>query len=166
MLYLSRRGIGTTLYKKRKYKKSPLTAQEKVSRYMRGNKAKDTQPELLLRKALWRVGLRGYRVHWAKAPGKPDICYPSRRLAIFVHGCFWHRCPYCQPSLPKSNTAFWQQKFAANLARDAKYKRMYREAGWQRLVVWECQLKPGLESIVALIRELHSGVPDGWELAA
>lgn len=133
---------------------------------MRGNKAKNTQPELKLRKALWYAGLRGYRVHWPKAPGKPDICYPSRRLAVFVHGCFWHRCPYCQPSLPKSNTTFWQNKFEQNQARDAKYKYMYRAAGWQRLVIWECQLKHAEESIVTLIRELHSGVPDSWEIAA
>ncbi|AKD03008.1 DNA mismatch endonuclease Vsr [Pontibacter korlensis] len=154
--------------KKRKYKKpkAPLTAQEKVSRYMRGNKAKNTQPELRLRRALWRAGLRGYRVHWPKAPGKPDICYPSRRLAVFVHGCFWHRCPYCQLALPKSNIPFWQDKFEKNVARDAKYRHMYREAGWQRLVVWECELKQGLGSIVAVIRELHSGVPENWEVAA
>ncbi|PTX15361.1 T/G mismatch-specific endonuclease [Pontibacter mucosus] len=133
---------------------------------MRGNKSRNTQPELKLRKGLWAAGLRGYRVHWVKAPGKPDICYPSRRLAIFVHGCFWHRCPYCLPALPKTSSDFWQSKFEANLARDAKYKHMYREAGWQRLVVWECQLKYGQPSIVALIRELHSGVPASWELAA
>ncbi|OKL38887.1 very short patch repair endonuclease [Pontibacter flavimaris] len=154
--------------KKRKYKRPqpPLTAQEKVSRCMRGNKAKDTQPELKLRRALWQAGLRGYRVHWPKAPGKPDICDPARRLAVFVHGCFWHRCPYCQPALPKTNAAFWQHKLEANVKRDAKYRRMYREAGWQRLVVWECQLKQGQQSIVSLIRELHSGVPESWEVAA
>ncbi|WP_276497589.1 very short patch repair endonuclease [Pontibacter litorisediminis] len=154
--------------RKRKYNKpqAPLTAQEKVSRYMRGNKAKNTQPELRLRRALWQAGLRGYRVHWPKAPGKPDICYPSRRLAIFVHGCFWHRCPYCIPSHPKTNADFWHQKFENNKARDAKYRYMYREAGWKRLVVWECQLKQSQPSIVALIRVLHHGVPESWELAA
>ncbi|WP_323670678.1 hypothetical protein [Pontibacter kalidii] len=52
-----------------------------------------------LHRTLWQAGLRGYRVHWPKAPGKPDICYSSRRLALFVHGCFWHRCPYCLPFL-------------------------------------------------------------------
>ncbi|WP_262697033.1 very short patch repair endonuclease [Pontibacter oryzae] len=153
---------------KKNYKISaaPLTAAEKTSRYMRGNKAKNTKPELQLRKALWHAGLRGYRIHWPKAPGKPDICYPSRRLAIFMHGCFWHRCPYCQPDLPKSNVLFWRNKFAANLARDAKYKQQYREAGWQRLVVWECQVKQHLPGIINLIKELHQGVPGSWQLAA
>ncbi|GHA68493.1 hypothetical protein GCM10007389_21860 [Pontibacter akesuensis] len=133
---------------------------------MRGNKSKNTRPELKLRQALWRAGLRGYRVHWLKAPGKPDICYPGRRLAVFVHGCFWHRCPYCKPALPKTNLPFWQHKFEQNQARDAKYKRLYNEAGWQRVVVWECQLQQGLQSIVAVIRELHQGVPASWQVAA
>ncbi|WP_025608885.1 very short patch repair endonuclease [Pontibacter actiniarum] len=154
--------------RKRKYKqpREPLTAQEKISRYMRGNKSKNTLPELKLRQALWQAGLRGYRVHWPKAPGKPDICYPGRRLAVFVHGCFWHRCPYCQPSHPKTNLAFWQNKFSQNIARDARYKQQYREAGWQRLVVWECQLRQHLAGVVATVQELHRGVPASWQLAA
>lgn len=133
---------------------------------MRGNKSKNTKPELKLRQALWHSGLRGYRIHWPKAPGKPDICYPSRRLAVFVHGCFWHRCPYCRPSSPKTNAQFWQNKFESNISRDNRYRHMYQEAGWQRLVVWECQLQKGLESTVALIRELHKGIPNTWEIAA
>ncbi|TXK21059.1 very short patch repair endonuclease [Pontibacter qinzhouensis] len=157
---------------KKKYSSSkktataPLTLQEKVSRYMRGNKARDTKPELLLRKQLWQAGLRGYRVHWPKAPGKPDICYPGRKLAIFVHGCFWHRCPYCQPSLPKSNVAFWQNKFERNIARDATYRTMYREAGWTCICIWECQLYADTSGCLTLIRELHQGVPASWEVAA
>ncbi|MHA6250211.1 very short patch repair endonuclease [Pontibacter sp. CAU 1760] len=154
--------------KKKKYSKAPslLSAAEKVSRYMRGNKSKNTKPELTLRRALWRAGLRGYRVHWPKAPGKPDICYPRRQLAIFIHGCFWHRCPYCQPSLPKTNTAFWQDKFEKNVARDARYQSLYQAAGWQRLVIWECQLQQDPRGYVNLIRTLHLGVPSSWQIAA
>ncbi|WP_187264523.1 very short patch repair endonuclease [Pontibacter beigongshangensis] len=144
----------------------PLTAQEKVSRYMRGNKSGNTRPELLLRQRLWQAGLRGYRVHWPKAPGKPDICYPGRKLAVFVHGCFWHRCPYCLPALPKTNVPFWQNKFERNMARDAAYKIMYREAGWTCLTIWECQLYADTEGCLTLIRELHQGVPASWEIAA
>ncbi len=154
--------------KKKKYKTPPplLTAAEKVSRYMRGNKSKNTTPELTVRKALWHAGLRGYRVHWAKAPGRPDICYPGRRLAIFIHGCFWHRCPHCQPALPKTNAPFWKDKFEKNQARDARYQLQYREAGWQRIVLWECQLRQNLAGSLTLIRELHRGVPSSWEIAA
>lgn len=154
----------------KKYKSSviqtPLTAQEKVSRYMRGNKSKNTKPELTLRKALWQEGLRGYRVHWLKAPGKPDVCYPSRKLAIFIHGCFWHQCPTCKPKLPKTNISFWQSKFENNMKRDAKYKQLYREAGWQRIVIWECQLRQNIPACISVIKELHSGVPASWEIAA
>jgi DNA mismatch endonuclease, patch repair protein len=156
--------------KVRKYKSAannlPLTAREKISRYMRGNKSRDTKPELLLRRLLWHNGLRGYRVHWRKAPGKPDICYPSRRLAIFVHGCFWHRCPYCEPAFPKSNLRFWEEKFTNNLARDERYKVLYREAGWQRVVIWECQLRRDPNSCLVLIRQLHRGIPASWQVAA
>ncbi len=156
--------------KRKKYKlaasPAPLTAQEKVSRYMRGNKSKNTKPELMLRKALWHEGLRGYRVHWPKAPGKPDVCYPSRKLAIFIHGCFWHQCPYCKPPQPKTNVDFWQRKFENNIKRDVKYKQLYREAGWQRIVIWECQLRPKLPSWISVIRELHNGIPDTCKLVA
>jgi DNA mismatch endonuclease, patch repair protein len=154
----------------KKYKQpvaqTPFTAREKVTRYMRANKSRNTQPELLLRRALWQEGLRGYRIHWRKAPGKPDICYPSRRLAIFVHGCFWHRCPYCLPAFPKSNLQFWEEKFTGNQQRDERYKALYREAGWQRVVIWECQLYQDLNACLTLIKVLHRGVPASWEVAA
>ncbi|WP_460924326.1 very short patch repair endonuclease [Pontibacter brevis] len=154
--------------KRKRYKAPPplLTTAEKISRYMRGNKSKNTKPELILRRALWNAGMRGYRVHWPKAPGKPDICYPGRRLAIFIHGCFWHRCPYCQLSLPKTNIDFWENKFEKNKTRDNRYQQLYREAGWQRIVIWECQLQKELVGSVTLIQELHRGVPSSWQVAA
>lgn len=151
--------------RKRKYKTAhapQLTAQEKISRYMRGNKSKDTQPELLLRQALWQAGLRGYRVHWKGAPGKPDVCYPGRKLAIFLHGCFWHRCPYCQLTLPKSNVAFWTEKFTRNIARDHQHRERLRAAGWHVLVIWACQLQKNLAGCVFTIKSLHQGVPESY----
>jgi len=154
---------------KKKYKPvvvPPLSAQEKVSRYMRGNKSKDTQPELLLRRALWQGGLRGYRVHWKKLPGKPDVCYPGRKLAIFVHGCFWHRCPHCQLALPKTNVPFWKEKFTRNVARDGQNRERLRAAGWQVLVIWVCQLQKDLPGCVLAIKGLHAGVPESYWLEA
>ena len=68
----------------------PLT--EGVRKCMKANKSKDTSPELKVRKALREAGYPGYRQNWKKAPGKPDICYPGRKVAIFINGCFWHRC--------------------------------------------------------------------------
>ena len=75
------------------------------------------------------AGLGGYRLNWKKAPGRPDIAYPGRKLAIFVHGCYWHHCPRCYPNLPKSNPEFWARKFELNRERDAR-KRRVLEIGW------------------------------------
>jgi DNA mismatch endonuclease (patch repair protein) len=102
-------------------------------------RSKDTKPELLLRKALHKLGLR-YRLGGAKLPGKPDIVLPRHRAAIFVHGCFWHRHEGCKvASTPKSNTAYWSAKFAKNVERDARVIRELEELGWTVLVAWECE---------------------------
>ena len=132
-------------------KRSPTPSNENVSKVMSANKGKDTEPELLLRKALRDAGHPGYRLHWKKAPGKPDICYPGRRLAIFVHGCFWHRCPQCDLPLPKSNIEFWEEKFRKNKERDERKLAELSEAGWRTLTFWECQLKDDLEGCIARI---------------
>ena len=120
-----------------------MTAQvsEATRHVMQANKSKNTKPELLVRQALRAAGLPGYRLHWKKCPGRPDICYPGRKIAVFVNGCFWHRCPHCNLSEPKSNVEFWQKKFARNRARDARNHAELLAAGWTVLVVWECALK-------------------------
>jgi len=125
---------------------------------MQANRSKDTKPELKVRAALRQAGLAGYRLHWKKAPGRPDICYPGRRLAIFVNGCFWHRCPYCDLPLPKSNVDFWEAKFARNRARDQRDYQLLLEDGWTVAVVWECRLKGErfdrtMGDLVGLVRE-------------
>lgn len=132
--------------------RSPVPASETVSRYMRSNKAKNTKPELLLRKALWADGIRGYRLHWKKAPGKPDIAFPARKLAVFVNGCFWHRCPKCDLKLPKNNHEFWQKKFERNIERDGEKLAALKAAGWRAIVIWECDLKRGVETGVKVIQ--------------
>jgi DNA mismatch endonuclease (patch repair protein) len=121
-------------------KRSPIPSSTKVSRIMSSIKQKNTKPELIVRQALFAAGIRGYRIHWTKAEGKPDIAFPSRKTAIFIHGCFWHRCPHCNLSLPKSNILYWEQKFKANVARDNSKIVMLQENGWQTLVLWECQI--------------------------
>ena len=100
---------------------------------------KDTEPELAVRRLLYRLGYR-YRLHKRDLPGTPDICFPGRKKAIFVHGCFWHRHPGCQrASTPKTRTSFWSEKFAQNVARDGRRITELRRLGWEALVVWECQ---------------------------
>lgn len=119
---------------------SALTS-EATRHVMQANRSKNTKPELLVRAALREAGYTGYRLHWKKAPGHPDICFPGRKIAIFVNGCFWHRCPRCALSTPKSNVEFWEGKFSRNRARDARDQELLVADGWTVLVVWECQLK-------------------------
>jgi DNA mismatch endonuclease (patch repair protein) len=121
---------------------------------MQANRGKDTSPELLLRRALREAGLSGYRLHWSQAPGRPDIAYPGRKVAIFVNGCFWHRCPHCDPPHPKANRQFWADKFAENCARDQRKSRELEESGWKVLTVWECRLKSNLVSVIAEVEQV------------
>ena len=134
--------------------RSPTPLNETVSKYMRSNKAKNTKPELLFRKALWNSGLRGYRLHWQKAPGRPDIAFPGRKIAVFVNGCYWHRCPKCNLSLPKNNRDFWQQKFERNMERDKEKTAALEQEDWKVLVIWECELKNDLESQIKKVNQL------------
>jgi DNA mismatch endonuclease, patch repair protein len=115
----------------------PLTRRERSER-MALVKSKDTWPELVVRKAVWRLGFR-YRLHAANVPGKPDIVLPRFRSAIFVHGCFWHRHHGCaRTRLPKTRTDFWTRKFASNVARDRSVRARLARRGWRSLVIWEC----------------------------
>jgi DNA mismatch endonuclease, patch repair protein len=108
---------------------------------MKANKSKNTAPELRMRRLLREAGYPGYRLHWKSAPGHPDIAYPGRKVAIFVNGCFWHRCPRCQPPLPRANREFWVTKFASTQERDARSAASLVASGWTVITVWECELK-------------------------
>lgn len=109
------------------------------SRMMAGIHGKDTKPELIVRSFLHRAGLR-FRLQ-AKLPGKPDLVLPKYRAAVFVHGCFWHRHEDCRyATIPASNAAFWQEKFAANVRRDSRVKQKLEEMGWRVLIIWSCEL--------------------------
>ena len=110
------------------------------SRMMSGIRGKDTQPELLLRRALHALGLR-YRLHVTALPSRPDIVLTRHRAAVLVHGCFWHRhqgCRYC--TTPASNRNFWNSKFQQTMLRDARNLVTLQQAGWRTAVVWECAL--------------------------
>ncbi len=122
-------------------------------------RAKDTGPELLARTVLRKAGFTGYRLHYAKAPGRPDITFVGRRIAVFVHGCFWHGCPYCTPRLPKSNREFWTRKVSTNQARDRRKANALRHAGWHVHTVWECRLRHAPEQAMSrVLKALVAGV--------
>jgi DNA mismatch endonuclease (patch repair protein) len=119
-----------------------MTAEERSHR-MSLIRSRDTVPELTLRRALHAMGLR-YRIHVSKLPGRPDVVFPSRRVAVFVNGCFWHghRCP--AGHVPKSNSTFWRTKVETNRSRDARNILKLRNSGWKVIVVWECQVRSAL----------------------
>ena len=104
-------------------------------------RGKATKPELLVRHWLWSHGYR-YRLNVKSVPGKPDIVLRKYRTAIFVNGCFWHGHEDCRLySIPKSNTDFWMAKIQRNRERDQEEYKALHDAGWQVVVIWECQLK-------------------------
>lgn len=105
---------------------------------MAGIRARNTKPELVVRKALFAAGFR-FRLHRKDLPGSPDIVLPGRRIAVFVHGCFWHAhagCGYAK--IPATRREFWENKLAVNVERDTRSREALLSAGWRVLVVWEC----------------------------
>lgn len=111
------------------------------SRMMAGIRGKNTRPELALRRALHRIGLR-YRLHLKSLPGKPDLVFPRFNAVLFVHGCFWHQHRGCRYSTtPATRRDFWEHKFRQNEDRDRKVKRELFEAGWRIGTIWECAIK-------------------------
>lgn len=112
---------------------------ERRSENMSRIKGRDTAPELAVRRIAHGLGFR-FRLHRKDIPGCPDLVFPKYRLAVFVHGCFWHRHDGCQYTyMPKSRTAFWTKKFGQNVARDYRNEKALQELGWQVLVIWECE---------------------------
>jgi len=111
------------------------------SAIMRAVKGRDTSPEIAVR-AMLRKFAPGYRLHRKDVPGKPDIAFIGRKLAIFVHGCFWHGhdCPR-GARMPKANADYWRAKIARNVARDAAHQGALAAQGWRALTIWECELK-------------------------
>lgn len=140
---------------------SPEERSERMARI----KGKNTRPEVALRKVLHGLGLR-YRLHGAGLPGKPDLVFPRYKAVIFVNGCFWHRHAGCNiATTPKSNTAFWLEKFERNVARDAQVAEVLKELGWRVFIAWECELGSAKkaqatgERLAGLIRERPKGIP-------
>lgn len=118
-----------------------LTPAERSKRMSR-IRSSNTSPERALRSALHGLGLR-YSLKNKELPGKPDVAFPRKKLAVFVHGCFWHRHENCSIAhIPKSNTSFWTDKFDRNVSRDRRVHAELVAIGWKVCVVWECELGP------------------------
>jgi DNA mismatch endonuclease (patch repair protein) len=144
---------------------------EKRSAVMRRVKGRDTTPEMKVRKALTKLGAR-YRLHRKDLPGNPDVVLPGRRLALVVHGCFWHGHDCARGArVPKANRDYWLGKVARNRARDERSREALAAQGWRVETIWECDLKDAealtkrLEALLArpspLVEEGVWREPDG-----
>ena len=119
---------------------------------MSGIRAKDTKPELIIRRGLFANGLR-YKLHDQKLPGKPDLVFPKYRTVIFINGCFWHGHDCNLFKLPSTNRAFWEKKIITNQLNDARNKTLLLAAGWRVVTIWECAIKGKLRlDIDTLVR--------------
>lgn len=103
--------------------------------------------------ALVSAGLRGYRLNWEGVPGRPDIAFLAEGLAVFVHGCYWHRCPRCDLPLPKKNRRFWDLKFQRNVSRDRRKIERLENLEWDVLVLWECEVNDSVSGCVTRVLE-------------
>jgi DNA mismatch endonuclease (patch repair protein) len=143
---------------------SDTVSTEKRSAMMSNIRAKDTKPELTIRKALFASGFR-FRLHNRKLPGSPDIVLAKHRVAIFVHGCFWHHHRNCKLSkIPATRVDFWSKKLTSNASRDILVTDQLLALGWRVLIVWECYIREHRNTTALqhhLTEWIHGNVPFG-----
>ncbi len=132
-------------------RRSDVMTPAQRSRCMSRIRNKNTKPELALRKELWASGLR-YRIH-CSLPGRPDIVFPGKRVAVFVDGCFWHGCPEHGVS-PKTNAAFWKKKIRGNIERDTMITSKLKGLGWTVLRFWEHEINGDLKGVLDRIKSV------------
>ena len=131
---------------------------ETRSRMMSRIRGKDTLPELRVRRYLHAAGLR-FRLHDRCLPGRPDLVLPAHRVAVFVHGCFWHRHPFCRyATSPAERREFWLDKFARNVVRDQRNLILLEQTGWTTFVIWECETRDEL-NLDALYWRIRAASP-------
>jgi DNA mismatch endonuclease (patch repair protein) len=133
-----------------------VLTKEQRKRNMASIRGKNTKPEMVVRSLVHRLGYR-YRLHKKNLPGKPDLVFASRRKVIFVHGCFWHlhECRYGAVK-PATNASFWEAKRMLNVDRDKINLMMLEQAGWQVLVIWECETRSSDETLAEIVTSFLS----------
>lgn len=110
------------------------------SRMMAAIRSRDTKPEVVLRRSLFRLGHR-YRLYPRTMPGKPDMIFPKCRAVVFVNGCFWHHHECCDVKIPATRRAWWRKKLERNRKRDSAALKALHDMGWRTCVVWECSIR-------------------------
>lgn len=135
-------------------RRNPAPSSVATRNVMRANRGRDTGPELLVARELRARGLTGMRRNWRTSVARVDIAFPSARVAVFIHGCFWHGCRLCQARTPKAHSGFWIAKFARNRARDARIREQLRTKGWRVVEIRECQLRSNLRRQIGRIERL------------
>jgi DNA mismatch endonuclease, patch repair protein len=117
-------------------------------------RGKNTGPEVKLRKLLWSQGIRGYRIHY-NLPGKPDLVFTKKKIAIFIDGCFWHKCPVCFQE-PKTRKEFWMKKIHSNVERDKKVNEQLKVEGWTVMRFWEHDIRKKPDNVIKKIKKKMS----------
>lgn len=130
---------------------------ERRSQNMSKIRSSNTSVELLLRRALWANGLRGYRLHRRGLPGRPDVTYGRARVAVFIDGCFWHGCPQCYVE-PSSNVGYWKQKLSGNRERDARNADSLMRMGWTVIRFWEHEVRQSPAACAEAVRRTLDSV--------
>ena len=141
-------------------------SKERRSENMRRIRSSGTAPEMAVRRMAHAMGYR-YRLHPKGLPGRPDLAFSSRRKAVFIHGCFWHQhaAPGCGiVREPKSNQGYWAGKLERNRERDQDHERQLDEMGWRTLIIWECEIEAGLESVRERLRDFLGPARDAGPL--
>ena len=116
-------------------------------------RSKNTGPEMAVRRALHKAGYR-FRVHRSDLPGRPDLAFPKYRVALFVHGCFWHRHGCKRTTMPASNSDYWAEKFQRTMERDRLARQQLEESEWTTSVIWECELEAGISDLITMLTDI------------
>ena len=129
---------------------------EKRSRNMSHIRSKDTSIELKVRKYLFSLGYR-YRVNYKDLPGKPDMVFTKKKIAIFIHGCYWHghNCNSRYSHISKSNTDYWNEKIKRNQERDKRNIELLEKDGWKVIVLWECEIKDNFDQVIKILSSVY-----------
>lgn len=115
-------------------------------------KGKNTKLEIVFRKYIWKKGLKGYRLH-GKLPGKPDLFFGPKKVAVFIDGCFWHKCPICYKG-PKTNKKFWSAKIRSNVERDLDNDIKLKDMGIEPIRFWEHEIKENINKCFKNLKKL------------